>query len=359
MKKIAKIIFIIILCFVGFTCKKNSDNPTTPTNSAPTTPSNPTPADGAVNISRSPILNWVSSDPEGDVITYELYLSYVNPPNTLIAGNLTTSSYAITGLDSNKTYYWRINAKDSKGSASSGPIWRFTTIANSLPAQGLVLYFPFSGNANDASGNANNGTVHGPILSPDRFNQSDKAYSFNGLNNYIEVQNSAKLNFNASTDFTFITWIKFSSQNVPTSYFVPIFYKRCDSPLPPIGYGLGVIYNKGAAEMHTSTGTLGGDNGLIGTSSINDNQWHMLVLAVSRGNTDAKIYVDNILETDLNNGILGMTVDNVSSLFIGTTNWGASSDRFFKGLIDDIRIFNRTLTESEIQQLYHEGGWTK
>ena len=48
-----------------------------------------------------------------------------------------------------------------------------------VPTNGLVAYYPFNGNANDASGNGNNGTVNGATLTTDRFGDVGKAYSFN------------------------------------------------------------------------------------------------------------------------------------------------------------------------------------
>ena len=46
--------------------------------------------------------------------------------------------------------------------------------------KGLVAYYPFSGNANDKSGNGNNGTVYGASLTTDRNGELNRAYSFNG-----------------------------------------------------------------------------------------------------------------------------------------------------------------------------------
>ena len=45
---------------------------------------------------------------------------------------------------------------------------------------GLLAYYPFNGNANDESGNGNNGTVNGAALAADRFGEAGKAYSFDG-----------------------------------------------------------------------------------------------------------------------------------------------------------------------------------
>ena len=55
--------------------------------------------------------------------------------------------------------------------------------------EGLVAYYPFNGNANDESGNGNNGEVNGATLAEDRFGGAGKAYSFDGENDWIELPN--------------------------------------------------------------------------------------------------------------------------------------------------------------------------
>jgi hypothetical protein len=64
------------------------------------------------------------------------------------------------------------------------------TVPSYVPTNGLVGWWPFSGNANDESGNGNNGTVNGATLSSDRFGNSGKAYSFDGTS-FIEILNSS------------------------------------------------------------------------------------------------------------------------------------------------------------------------
>ena len=72
---------------------------------------------------------------------------------------------------------------------------------------GLVAHYPFSGNANDVSGKGKNATVHGPTLTKDRFEQSGKAYSFDGSNDYISAPNNLK-NFGIQNQFTLSSWFK-------------------------------------------------------------------------------------------------------------------------------------------------------
>ena len=119
-----------------------------------------------------------------------------------IDGTLVYTNGNTYGLSPN-TAWWAIGGPSGEGDAF-GPgftgvmdelrissIQRTFVPANSIsnsPAfltNGLIAYYPFNGNANDASGNGNNGTVYGATLTADRFGNPNSAYYFNGTNNYI------------------------------------------------------------------------------------------------------------------------------------------------------------------------------
>ena len=71
---------------------------------------------------------------------------------------------------------------------------------------GLRAYYPFSGNAQDASGNNNNPVFNNATLTADRFGKPGSAYHFNGIDNYMKILNSPSLNLNklgSSFDFQF------------------------------------------------------------------------------------------------------------------------------------------------------------
>ena len=77
----------------------------------------------------------------------------------------------------------------------------------SVLSQGLVAYYPFDGNVNDLSGNNNNGTIMGGVISTtDPFGNPDKAMQFNGVDGYIEVLNSTSLQSPTSA-ITLTAWI--------------------------------------------------------------------------------------------------------------------------------------------------------
>jgi hypothetical protein len=68
---------------------------------------------------------------------------------------------------------------------------------NEVLRNGIIGYWPFSGNANDLTNNGNNGTVHGANLTTDRFGNESSAYSFDGVDDYISIENSTSFNLNS------------------------------------------------------------------------------------------------------------------------------------------------------------------
>src|SRR5271154_1890700 len=80
----------------------------------------------------------------------------------------------------------------------------FSQVPAYVPTDSLLGWWPFTGNANDASGNGNNGTVHGATLTNDRFGNPNSAYSFDG-SSYIDVPESDSLEL--TNDFTLSAWI--------------------------------------------------------------------------------------------------------------------------------------------------------
>src|SRR6266498_548240 len=87
-------------------------------------------------------------------------------------------------------------------------LYSLTINAQMIPTAGLAGYWPFNGNANDYSGNNNNGIVSDATPFFDRFGNAKKAYRFNGVNSKILVPNSASIDMNNSADFTFAIWEK-------------------------------------------------------------------------------------------------------------------------------------------------------
>ena len=88
-------------------------------------------ADGATNRALNPKFSWNAAiDPDGDTVSYDLYLDTANPPTTLIAGKLSETNYtSAVSLDQGTTYYWSVAANDGKGGKTQSKVFKFTTRA--------------------------------------------------------------------------------------------------------------------------------------------------------------------------------------------------------------------------------------
>ncbi|MBK9288585.1 MAG: LamG domain-containing protein [Flavobacteriales bacterium] len=82
-----------------------------------------------------------------------------------------------------------------------------------VPTNGLVGWWPFSGNANDESGTGNNGVVFGPTLALDRFGNVNQAYGFNGLSDYIEIMDDASLDL--ENELSISVWFNTNDYTLP------------------------------------------------------------------------------------------------------------------------------------------------
>jgi len=117
--------------------KVESDSPvwSFDVNSNPAAPSDPVPALNATGVSRTARVSWVDSDPEGDDLTYDVYLGKVNPPTSIVATGITDTSFAVTApLSVSTDFYWKIVAHDPFGGISESPVWKFTTTADVITA---------------------------------------------------------------------------------------------------------------------------------------------------------------------------------------------------------------------------------
>ncbi len=204
-----------------------------------------------------------------------------------------------------------------------------------IPTNGLVAWYPFNGNANDASGNGNNGSNNGATLSTDRFGNSNSAYSFDGINDYIQVNHSSSLTPNNQISIS--TWINSQS----TSGARHILFKGAPNPPPYLGYyvrlfdGLvSIWFGQSAQPIQTNV-------------SIAASQWSHIV--VTFDGTIYKVYLNGVLGQS---GSASYNFSNTSDLAVG--KHGTQNAGYFHGTIDDIRIYNRTLSETEVQQLYNE-----
>jgi hypothetical protein len=105
------------------------------TNRAPVQPSNPSPQHTATQVTTNPVLSWAATDPDGDLVNFDVYFGTMNPPVKLV-DNQSASSFHPAALSYQTTYYWKTIAWDNFGSSTSGPVWSFTTQTTSGGSSG-------------------------------------------------------------------------------------------------------------------------------------------------------------------------------------------------------------------------------
>jgi hypothetical protein len=208
-----------------------------------------------------------------------------------------------------------------------------------MPAEGLIAYYPFNGNATDESGHGHNGIVHGVSLSADRFNNDNSAYSFNGENNYISADIGKYSTLSVSV------WIYPQS---PKQWY-PLVVKYAQ-------YGLiGLAGNHPFYIRDSKVGQCSMHDNPNQSGILSVDHWHHVVATYdSKTSKSCSLYVDGIL---IGSNKPTKPLDPKSSIMLfGNTETGRSSDggAGFNGLIDDIRIYNRVLSDSEVTTLFNE-----
>jgi hypothetical protein len=223
-----------------------------------------------------------------------------------------------------------------------------------VPTDGLVGWWPFNGNANDESGNGNNGTVNGAVLSADRFGSLLSAYDFDGLNDFIDCGDINTMD--GATELSISLWInpeevnnymrivgKESSFNSTQGINI-----KCSGPDDPFNVS-GVI----CGNFRTNS-----VSPMVFTSYAPPlNTWTHVVLVfdgTANGNVNrARIFINGINVLTTYSDTIPVNISNNSFPFwIGGINPN-STEYPFNGSIDDIGVWNSALTQEQVTNLYN------
>jgi len=209
---------------------------------------------------------------------------------------------------------------------------------------GLVAYYPFNGNANDESSFANHGTVFGATLINDRFGNPESAYFFDGVNDYIEILDSEHIDFHAQ-DFSTCFWVK-KLKNSTDWNNCPGVSKWNSSLSHATNEWNIVLCQKGNTDIPGFS--VENDTTIYSIPSsekIDLNNWFFIVGI--REKTQISIYVNGELK---NSTYIGdISVNNAGRNLI----IAHYSNVYSNAIFDDLRIFNRALSEVEVKQLYN------
>ncbi|MBF0390110.1 MAG: LamG domain-containing protein [Desulfamplus sp.] len=203
---------------------------------------------------------------------------------------------------------------------------------------GLVAYYPFNGNANDESGNGNHGIVNGATLTADRFGNPKSAYSFDGFSN-ITISDNTLFTSNQHSIIFFVNAItggdlvSKDGENTERQWLI----------------GCSLSTQKMVSHVWTNNGLFMKDT----TESLSKRDWHHI--AQIWNGTNLLLYIDG--ELKVNKTTTGSLANGSQPIRIGGGAPYGQPPHYFNGTIDDVRIYNRALSEFEIKQLYNENEW--
>ena len=196
--------------------------------------------------------------------------------------------------------------------------------ASAVPITGgLVAGYDFNGNANDVSGNGNNGVVHGATLTTDRFGNANSAYSFDGTGKILVSNPSGLQSTNTVSVWTRLNFVE------GNRYPIDLDISEANNNWIEI-FGGSVFRTGNSGSFY------------FDTDPISPNAWHMLT----------RTYDGSTLSAYINGQLVGSQTgpsNSPTGITIGSAGDGLHG---FIGSLDDIYIYDRALSPAEVQTLY-------
>lgn len=196
--------------------------------------------------------------------------------------------------------------------------------------------------AYDFSGHGNNGTISGATWSSS--GKFSGAYTFDGTNDLINISipSSGSLDID-SNPVTMVAWIKPSSVSIQQA----IVARGTSDGVSAGGYGYGFWIN---SNGKINVGSFGGGNFDGNTVVLTANTWYHVAVVIN--GASSALYLNGVDDTPASHTV--SVVASSQPLKIGASrNLTDTADmRFFSGTIDELAIWNRSLSSQEVQQLY-------
>jgi hypothetical protein len=303
-----------------------------------------TPAAGATSVATNTTVQAVFSKAVvASTISFTLKDAANNPVTGSVVYNATTNTATFTpsaSLANSTTYTATVSgAQDSSGNTMTPVSWSFTTAA--ATPTGLVAAYAFSEGSgttvSDQTGKGHTGTLTNATWST--AGKYGNALSFNGTNAWVTIADAADLDL--TTGMTVEAWVQ-PTVNA-SKWSVAVIKEQPSDPANDLSYALYAA--NGASNppsVHGLFGSGGGaDKSAVGTSTLPINTWTHL--AGTYDGTALRLYVNGVLAATLAQA--GSLTTTTGALRIG----GDASNEFFTGLIDEVRVYNRALSQTEIQ----------
>ena len=217
-------------------------------------------------------------------------------------------------------------------------------------SSGLVAYYPFNGTFNDASGNGNNGVaMNGATFGTDQWGNANSAASFDGIDDWVNVANpSFKFSHTFSFSFRFKTNSTIHQVMMTEADYTTAQNMNFQIAFNHPTYGGGLYLGTNHNGTCTTPGGVFNDYA-IPTTPIAANQWYCAVMTFNNG--IKRIFINGVLV--LQHTVTSGTYPTMTDSCAGTTpfrmgTWWQSDPRYYNGLMDEVRLYNRVLNQQEI-----------
>jgi hypothetical protein len=206
-----------------------------------------------------------------------------------------------------------------------------------------VAHYKFNGDADDETG-VNNGTVNGATLTNDQYAQANRAYSFDGLNDIINISDDVSLDF--SNVLTVSAWFKKASASTVNFGIV-----GKDTGVTDITFNLYIDGSSNAQFYLSDDGTTSDSISCSNAILINDINWHSLIGVFDTANpTDLFLYLDGVEVCNPVGNVSSINTNNVP-LLIGESFVG--NGFLANGSVDDVQVYDSALSPVEVSRLYN------
>jgi len=231
--------------------------------------------------------------------------------------------------------------------------------AAGAPTQGLVARYLFNGNALDSSGSGRNGVIHNATLTSDRLGNGSSAYSFNGTNAYIEVPDNNAFSLPTTGHLSISVWMRPGTLTFPDTEgtgYVHWLGKGATNQQEWTFrmYSAGNTENRANRTSFYLFNLAGSEGaGSYVEEAVTPGTWYHYVAVADMPSDTIKLYKNGVLEDQdsfMNSQYHVVPKNGTSPLRIGTRDFAS----FFKGAIDNLYIYNRALSATEVQQLFHD-----
>ncbi len=298
----------------------------------------PTPADGTKFVDLNVDLSWMPG------VTAKLHTVYFgdnfDDVNDVTGGIPQSATiYALDTLESDKTYFWRIDEIDAV-TTHKGNVWSFKTLPTvPLTDLSLIGLWNFDDGygtvALDNSGYGNHGTFVGDPQWVAGYNGD--ALEFDGSGDCLDCGNNPSLKISGAVSIT--AWIKVS--NLGIDHKIGGNQNGTNG-----GYKMGIFSNNRVEfEIRSSSNSATLNRNVSGGTEIMEDVWYHVAGVYSQGDGYIRTYVNGNLDRQL------ATTEELGAspgtFYIGCEPFNTGSNNF-NGVLDDVRLYNKALTQDEI-----------